>query len=172
MNQWEALLTIDRDIRALDFCFDKNFIQPDDKESFTILDSILHYRFVCVQPIQELQLSVSFSPTFCDILIFPHPIILHPACIQEAIRFINTLNRYHKSHNISGRFYVEEQDLDVAFSARLSYEYIEALPEQYLQTAVVSPIRLLHSISDLLFAVCKGILSAQQATEFLLKRWS
>ena len=149
MNKLEAIQHINKDIVKLG-CFDKSQILPNDRISFTILDSKFHYSFYANEPLQELQLTVSLFNNFCDILLFPHPIILDKENTLEAIRFINIVNSHCKPHNSNGRFYVDEEYLDIVFSSRISYDYIEAFPKKYIEDSVVSPMNYFFNISTLI----------------------
>lgn len=113
----------------------------------------------------------NFCNVFCNILLFSHPIILDKETTFKAIRFINYVNSYSKPHNSNGRFYVDEEYLDIVFSSRISYDYIEAFPKKYIEDCIIAPMKYFSDISTLLFDMCNGIMTAKTACDHLNSIW-
>ena len=166
MNKLEIINKIIADIEKLNY-YEKNLIPPKGKGVYNVFDLQCNYSFHFPEPLNELQLTVSFYNTYCDILIFPHPVIIEKENIISAVRFINHVNSYVKSN---GRFYIDEKYLDVAYSSRIFYDYIEAFPEAYINF-IINAMTYFKDISIFLFGVCQGEMTIEEACEGLNNIW-
>lgn len=123
------------------------------------------------QPLGEVQITLSFKQGWVDILAFPHPRIIKEEYILEMVRFVNCLNGYIKVHDTNGRFYVDENDLDVAYSARISYEYLEYLPQKAVSQGVLGLLGFVADTAIPLYCVGKGEMTAEEGCRYLVELW-
>lgn len=122
---------------------------------------VIHLIFAMGQPLKEVQLSIRFDNIYVDILAFPHPVIVKPDCVSHTIRFLNFVNNYLKTWN--GRFYLDEEFLDIAYSARIPYYLLEVYPSNSISAGVTEPIDFYKDIQHSLFGVAQGIITSTTA---------
>ena len=89
-------------------------LEDGDMTSPTIKADMWNLSFAVGAPLGEIQVTLAFHKEWIDILAFPHPRIIDEDYVSEMVRFVNCLNGYVKLQNTNGRFYVDENDLDVA----------------------------------------------------------
>lgn len=129
----------------------------------------IHLTFDVGESIGEIQMSLRFDETYLDILAFPHPIIVDKTYTLQITRFINFLNTYNKTW--SGRFYLDEEFLDIAYSVRIPYYILDAFPIKSMVNGVSTPIDLYMNINYLLFKVSKGMIEVEEAIKGMKEIW-
>lgn len=130
---------------------------------------VIHLTFDMGEPLKEIQVSLHFCEKYIDLLAFPHPIIVEKKYALPTIRFLNFLNTYIKSPN--GRFYLDEEFLDVAFSARIPYYLVEAYPKESTVDIISVAVDFFLDASYPLFNVSKGIIDVNQAIYNMEEIW-
>jgi|LSQX01.2.fsa_nt_gb hypothetical protein len=149
------------------------YIKGDDSRAVPIdiskIDTI-HLTFAVGDPIGEIQMSLQFDESYLDILAFPHPIIVDKTYALQIAKFLNFLNTYNKTW--SGRFYLDEDFLDIAYSVRIPYYLLDAFPNESMVNGISIPIDLYLDIKYLLYKVSKGIIESEEAIEGMKGIWS
>lgn len=130
---------------------------------------MIHLTYYVGEPFGEVQITLKFCEKYIDLLAFPHPIIVDKKYVLPIIRFLNFLNSYIKSMN--GRFYLDEDFLDVAFSARIPYYLLESHPKESIADSIVGLIDFFLDAKFLLFEVSKGIIDAEKAIDSIREIW-
>lgn len=125
----------------------------------------LHYTFEIKKPMSEIQISVTFLDKYFDVLAFPHPVIVDKRFVLNVVRFLNYLNGYIKMGN--GRFYLDEEFLDVAFSVRVPYYILEAFPAESVENSISGSIAFFIDFARPLYHVSKGSLSVEEACKYV-----
>ena len=123
-------------------------------------------------PLGEMQVTLDFYKEWVDVLAFPHPQIIDEDCIIEMVRFVNCLNGYVKLQNTNGRFYVNENDLDVAYSARLNYRYLELLPQEAVSHSILGFLGFVVDVGVPLHLVGKGEMTAEDGCQYIANLWN
>lgn len=136
--------------------------------NFNKVDTI-HLAFDVGQPLGEIQTSLRFDENYLDILVFPNPIIVGKSFVLPTIRFLNFLNSYIKTR--SGRFYLDEDYLDIAFSARVPYYLLKTYPNESIEDGITNPIDFYLDVKYLLFKVSKGIIGEDEAIDSIKEIW-
>lgn len=130
---------------------------------------MMHLTFHIGEPLEEVQITLEFCEKYIDLLAFPHPIIVDKKYVLPTIRFLNFLNSYIKTMN--GRFYLDEDSLDVAFSARIPYYLLQSYPKESVADSIVGSIDFFLDAKFLLFEVSKGIIDAEKAIDSMREIW-
>lgn len=120
-------------------------------------------------PLGEIQITVEFNEDWIDVLAFPHPCILNKDHVPEMLRFVNCLNGYIKLQRTNGRFYVD--GLDVAYNARLSYQYLELLPKEAVSRGVLGFLGFVADAAVPLYQVGQGEMTAAEGCQYMADRW-
>lgn len=132
----------------------------------------LHYEFDVDRFPGQLQMTVAFfEDGYCDLLMYVHPVIVDRQHVVPVVRFINFINSNFKPHNCSGRFYVDEESLDIAFVARQSYTTLQEHPANCIKNCVSAPICFFQDMADPLYMVSKGSITYEQATLHMEEIW-
>ena len=132
MTKKEAMILVRKLIDEQKYLYTHiSYVKGGDSPVLLQDPDVIHLTFAMGHPLKEVQLSIRFDETYADILAFPHPVIVKPDCILHAIRFLNFVNNYLKTWN--GRFYLDEEFLDVAYSARIPYFLLEMYPSESIQ---------------------------------------
>lgn len=111
----------------------------------------------------------NFLQKYIDLLAFPHPIIVEKKYVLPTIRFLNFLNSYIKTRN--GRFYLDEDFLDVAFSARIPYYLLESHPKESIEVSILGSVDFFLDAKYPIFKVSKGIINADEAIGSMKEIW-
>lgn len=122
-------------------------------------------------PWGEVQVSIEFLNDWIDVLAFPHPRIIEKDCVVATVRFINCLNNFVKLQNTNGRFYVDEHDLDVAYSARINYRYLEFFPKEAVDHGVLGCLRFVADIAIPLYQVGHGEMTYEEGRQYISDLW-
>jgi len=128
--------------------------------------------FLVGAPLGEIQVTLDFREEWIDVLAFPHPRIVDEDCVLEIVRFVNCLNGYVKLQDTNGRFYVDETDLDVAYSARLSYRYLELLPQEAVSHGVLGFLGFVADAAVPLYSVGQGEMTLEEGIQFMVEMWN
>ena len=123
------------------------------------------------EPLNEIQLTITFAESYLDVLAFPHPIILDREQVFEMERFINLLNGYVKLQNSNGRFYVDEVPLDIAYSARVSYQFLTAFPTESMENGMMGFWDIIADAAIPLYGVAKGEMDTEAACRYMVEIW-
>lgn len=144
----------------------------DGKITAASLDAIMwNISFAVGAPLGEIQITVEFNEDWIDILAFPHPRIIDEGHVLEMMRFVNCLNGYIKLQRTHGRFFVDENDLDVAYNARLSYEYLELMPQEAVSHGVLGFLGFVADAAVPLYQVGHGKMTAAEGCQYMVERW-
>jgi len=122
-------------------------------------------------PLGEMQVTLEFHKEWIDVLAFPHPRIIDEDCVSEMVRFVNCLNCYVKLQNTNGRFYVDEHELDIAYSARVSYKYLELLPQDAVSHAILGFHSFATDTAVPLYQIGHGQMTAKEGCQYLIELW-
>ncbi|NMA85003.1 MAG: hypothetical protein GX962_14200 [Epulopiscium sp.] len=173
MNKQEAMLLVRKLLDQQKYLYTRIQYVKDVDNRVALVDisevDTIHLTYDVGEPIGEIQMSLRFDKTYMDKLAFPHPIIVNEKYILQITRFLNFLNSYNKTWN--GRFYLDEDYLDIAYSARIPYYLLDAYPNKSMKGGVSTPIDLYLDIKYLLFKVSKGIIGAEEAIEGMKELW-
>ena len=143
-----------------------------------------HFSFACLKdgdmwnlsfpigaPLGEIQVTLDFRKEWIDVLAFPHPRIIDGDCVSEMVRFANCLNGYVKLQNTNGRFYVDENDLDVAYSARIGYKYLELMPQEAVSHGVLGFLGFVSDAAVPMYQVGQGEMTAEEGVQYMVELW-
>ena len=153
-------------MKKLDSLIDRNFKYIFKKEHANL--SELHYTFKMDSTTHELQAGIQFEDTFADVLVFISLTALNVDSQEyfEAIKACNYINMWIKAF---GRFYVDAYG-DLAYSLRLSYDFIEREPELAVREIEVA----IDYYADLfipLLDVCLGKMAAKDIEKYVDTIW-
>ncbi len=130
----------------------------------------LHLRFKIGEPLKEIQMSVTFCDTYFDLLAFPSPIMVDEKFSLSTIRFINFLNQYLKMGN--GRFYFDQETMDVAISVRIPYYLLQAFPLESTDKSIIGSIVFYIDAGYPLYHVSNGRMMVEEAYDYMNKIWA
>lgn len=122
-------------------------------------------------PLGEIQVTLAFHKEWIDVLAFPHPRIIDEGCVLEMIRFINSLNAYVKLQDTNGRFYVDEDALDVVYSARLSYKYMELMLLEAVRYGVLGLLDFVADAAIPLNLIGQGAMTVEEGYQYMVELW-
>ncbi|AQS07991.1 hypothetical protein CLOBY_00400 [Clostridium saccharobutylicum] len=128
----------------------------------------LHYSFCEISYINELQLSITFKTNHFEVLIFPDPILIDIENKDSAIFLINYINNYIKI----GRFYIDTKSFDIVWRGNnISYEILEAFPNEIIEESIISGISYFIDISYSLSKLIKGEFNIKEACGYIDAVW-
>ena len=122
-------------------------------------------------PLGEIQVTLAFHKEWVDVLAFPHPRIINEDSVLEMVRFVNCLNGYVKLQDTNGRFYIDESDLDMAYSSRLNYKYLELLPQEAVSHGVLGFLSFVADAAVPLYCVGQGDMTAEEGCRYMVELW-
>lgn len=146
-------------------------LEDGDTTSPTIKADMWNLSFAVGAPLGEIQVTLDFHKEWIDVLAFPHPRIIDENRVSEMVRFVNCLNGYVKLQNTNGRFYVDENDLDVAYSARIGYKYLELLPQEAVSHGVLGFLGFVADAAVPLYQVGQGEMTAEEGCRYMEELW-
>ena len=116
----------------------------------------------------EIQMTFNFEDSYVDILLFPHPIIFKSEHKVEALKIVNYIN-----HNIKtgGRFYVDDDYLDIAYSLRFQYNELDIMPQECVRKLECA-VEYYMDIFKPLYQVCQGIKTYEEGREYIDFIWN
>jgi hypothetical protein len=79
------------------------------------------------------------------------------------------MNSHVKAGN--GRFYLDEEYLDIAYSIRVSYFILEAFPIESIQNSIFAALDFYVDAASPLYSVSKGNISTEEACNYMDKLW-
>lgn len=123
----------------------------------------IHMTYFMGSNIKQIQTTVTFEEKYLDSLSFVSPRILRKEYVNESIRFINFVNGYIKSGN--GRFYIDEEYLDIAYAIRIQYYIFEQFENECTEDMLSVVMDFYNDISVPLWNVATGIWSADEGIE-------
>lgn len=148
-----------------------HYIKNESSEPVDISKiDMIHLTFDVGEPLEEVQVALHFCEKYIDLLAFPHPIIVEKKYVLPTIRFLNFLNSYIKTRN--GRFYLDEDFLDVAFSARIPYYLLESHPKESIEDSILGSVDFFLDAKYPLFKVSKGIIDVDEAIDSMKEIWT
>lgn len=147
------------------------FLENEEITTPSLMKDEWNLSFPVGKPLREVQLTLNFQKNWVDILAFPHPRIIEEEHVLEMVRFVNCLNSYVKLQNTNGRFYIDETDLDVAYSSRLSYKYLELLPQEAVSHGVLGFLSFVADAAAPLYCVGQGEMTAEGGCRYVVELW-
>ena len=128
--------------------------------------------FSVTEPLNEMQITFEFFEEWFDVLSFPHPRIIEENCVSEMVRLVNFLNGDVMLQDTNGRFFVDEKYLDVAYSARLSYKYLELMPHLAVSRGILGFLSYVSNVATPLYQVAQGYMTADEGYQYILDVWN
>lgn len=172
MNKIQAKLMLYPELgRQTGACFEFACMENGEITEAAPSVDMWHLTFCVGAPLGEIQLTLEFQDEYVDVLAFPHPRIIDEKCALDMVRFVNWLNGNVKLHGSNGRFYVDENDLDVAYSARLSYKYLELLPQEAVSHGVLGFLGFVAAAAVSLYQIGKGDMTAEDGCQYMVELW-
>ena len=165
MTKQEAMKMVRKLVDRQKYMYTHIYYMKNESSELVDISKVdmLHLTFYVGEPFGEVQITLKFCEKHIDLLAFPHPIIIDKKYVLSTIRFINFLNSYIKSLN--GRFYLDEDFLDLVFSARIPYYLLESYPKESIADSIVGSIEFFLDAKFVLFEVSKGIIDVDKAID-------
>ena len=137
----------------------------------SLTSDIWNLSFSVGAPLHEIQITLTFCEDWVDVLAFPHPRVIKEKYVLEMVRFVNSLNGYVKLQNTNGRFYVDEDYLDVVYSARLSYRYLDVMPQAAVCHGILGFLGFVMDMALPLYQIGQGIMTAKEGCQYMMELW-
>lgn len=171
MNKFEAMSSVKKLINQERYQFAHMTYLNNSKGLVEVakLDT-LHLRFKIGEPLKEIQMSVTFCDKYFDLLAFPSPIMVDEKFSLSTIRFINFLNSYLKMGN--GRFYLDQETMDVAISVRIPYYFLQAFPLESVDKSIIGSIEFYIDVGYSLYQVSNGCMTVEVACDYMNRVWA
>lgn len=130
--------------------------------------NIIHLTFKMDSKSHNLQMTLQFEENYCDILCFLSPTVLNEKSetYLDVLKTVNCINWHIKAW---GRYYIDDY-YDIAYSLRLSYDVLEAMPGKYLEQ-IEAAVEYYADLFVLLVNVCNGKTSFEEAKQYINDMW-
>ncbi|MGM9602759.1 MAG: hypothetical protein ACI3W5_14405 [Faecousia sp.] len=172
MTKTQVKLVVYQELwRQADSHFSFACLEDGDITAPSINADMWNLSFPVGAPLGEIQVTLAFHKEWIDVLAFPHPRIIDENRVLEMVRFVNCLNGYVKLQDTNGRFYVNENELDVAYSARLSYQYLELRPQEAVSHGVLGFLSFVADAAVPLYHIGKGEMTADEGCQYMVELW-
>lgn len=135
----------------------------------TLLDgNTIHLTFQMDSRTHDLQMTLRFEETYCDILCFISPTVLRgdSTAALETLKLVNEINWYVKAW---GRYYIDD-NWDIAYSLRLGYHVLEAMPDACLDQ-IETAVAYYADLFVLLLKVSEGKETYETCKQFIEEMW-
>ena len=174
MKKNKAMQRVMQEIDRLGYQYQHIDYFKDGHEGTYLITEVdtVHLSFDVGEPWRELQITLAFSNDHFDVLAFPHPQFIQPEYLQEVIRVTNCIDSFLKIPDCSGKFYVDEEYRDFAYSARISYRYFEIFPETAVHNGVFGYLPFVADIGIAVYQVANGIISSEECCRYITSIWN
>ena len=127
----------------------------------------IHLTFKMDSKSYNLQMTLRFADTYCDILAFISPRVVYENNYLNILKTINVINSYAKG---CGKFYVYNDYSDIVYSLRLNYSLLEMKTELFLKEIELA-VQYYEDVFTLILEVASGKKSFEACNNFIHEMW-
>lgn len=124
-----------------------------------------------IVPSLPLQMSICVEDKAVRTLLFPSPIIINSGNVYQFVRLSNVANQYLYRGNALGRFWVDEESLDLAYELILEEYLIEHYTEEIGKQLFDLPLAHFTDCHIPLLMLAKNTWKADTAMSYLKELW-